>query len=398
MTLNSQRKGNELVLLPSLNASLGPNGGFVMTEKFLEGAGRMAETWPGPVTALVEILNAPSTDFDLREVHRRSHAVNYEERPKDTFGVMHRLRSAAAVLGFPTRKQIKIASPCRDAGVPLIYVTEYTPNTEREIMRANTANPILRFRRSVWLARTEALRRNAFVQAAGLQCSGKPAFDLYREIQPRSMLFFDNRLSTAEVADDALCNDKISLLKKGLPLRLAFGGRFLPMKGVMDLPRLAASLLARGMDFTLDIFGDGPLKPQLESAISKLGVQQFVRLRDPMRFRDGWVPTLKNDIDVFVCTHVQGDPSSTYPEVLSSGVPMVGYANPAYQGVIQLSQTGWSVPIGDIEGLADLIIRLDNNRGELADAVVLGRDFGRRHAFEVTFRRRVEHIISVARL
>ena len=36
-------------------ASEAPNGGLVMTQKFLDGTAEYARTWPGPVTSLVEL-------------------------------------------------------------------------------------------------------------------------------------------------------------------------------------------------------------------------------------------------------------------------------------------------------------------------------------------------------
>ena len=59
---------HELVLLPSLRAHRGPNGGLVLTQKFLNGVAKYAKTWPGQVTALVEISPTPTSDMDHVEV------------------------------------------------------------------------------------------------------------------------------------------------------------------------------------------------------------------------------------------------------------------------------------------------------------------------------------------
>ena len=388
----------ELIILPSLQAQRGAEGGFVLTKKFLEGAREIARCWPGQVTALVEMTEIPSAEFDLVEVPTETHGIVLEERPASHDPLVARVANAAAVLGFPSREQMALAAPCRAAGVAFVLVTEYTPETERQIMRSNTANPLLRARRLAWLWRTSHQRRRALKISAGVQCSGTPTYDLFRSIQPNAILFFDNRLRANEVASDAVCRRKADALMQGRPLRLVFGGRFAPMKGVMHLPDVARALKRRGTAFSMEIYGDGPLRDPLEARIAELGLQDNVQLCAPLDFRTGWVPVLSDKADLFVCSHIQGDPSSTYPEVMSCGVPIVGYDNVAFQGIVRQSGTGWMSPIGKPVQLADRIAELDRNRALLANSVFTGRAFAREHVFENTFRRRTEHLIEAAGL
>lgn len=388
----------ELIVLPSLRAELAPEGGFVLTKKYLEGVGEMVRTWPGPVTSLVEMTRNKSAEFDLMEVGDTSHGAGIEERPRDLAALMRRIGKAAAVLGFPSQDQMQLSALCRAAGVPIVFVVEYSPATERQIMRAEVSNPLKRARRLVWLWRHEQMRRKAIRLAAGLQCSGTPTFDEYRAIQPNSMVFFDNRLRSEEVASPEFCAEKARKLTEGKPLKLIFGGRFVPMKGVMDLPEIATALKATGTPFFMDIYGDGPLRDALAARISELGLEGIVALKAPLDFRTGWVPVLRNEADLFVCCHVQGDPSSMYPEVMSCGVPIVSYDNVAFQGIMRHSGVGWSVPLGQPAALAARLAELDKDRAQLAASVRKGRDFALNHAFETTFRARTEHLAGVAGL
>ena len=58
-------------------------------------------------------------------------------------------------------------------------------------------------------------------------------------------------------------------------------------------------------------------------------LQDLVTLRGVVDFATGWIPLLKQQADLFVCPHPQGDPSSTYPEVMSCGVPSAEVSCPS---------------------------------------------------------------------
>ena len=388
----------ELLLMPSLRAMQGPNGGLVLTRKYLSGVERFSNHWPGPVTSLVRLDEVPTTDMDHVEVMPDATRPGIELRPDDRAAFIRRISNAAAVTLFLSRDEAPTARLCHAMGVPVVFVSEYTARTERQIVRAQTSNPVLRLRRFVWIARTEAARRRVLPLAAGLQCSGTPTFDAYEGLNPNRLLFFDNRVPEADVLTETALAAKAAALHKGRPLRLVFGGRLIEMKGVMDLPELAEGLRRRGVPFTLDIYGSGPLAPALAARISALGLTDPVRLRGAVDFATEWIPALKSDADLFVCCHPQGDPSSTYPEVMSCGLPIAGYGNEAFAGILRHSGAGWSVPIHDHGALADEITRLHTYRTEIVDRAARARAFAAEHAFERTAARRVGHYIAASRL
>jgi glycosyltransferase involved in cell wall biosynthesis len=150
------------------------------------------------------------------------------------------------------------------------------------------------------------------------------------------------------------------------------------------------------VNYTLDIFGAGPLEKELSSQIRASGLQDRVALRGVLDFQTGWIPQLRDRTDLFVCCHPQGDPSSTYPEVMSCGVPIAGYGNEAFLGIVKHSGAGWSVPTGDVVALAQVLQRLDRSRSELSSAAERARAFADAHVFEKTFARRTEHLVRAS--
>lgn len=388
----------ELILLPSLKAQRGPRGGLVLTRKYMEGAAEYARNWPGPVSSLVELDPVPTTDMDHAEYLPGEAETGLELRPPAGPELASRLKAAAQVVAFLSRDEAPMLRLCNQMGVPVVFVTEYSPRTERQIAAAERMNPLRHARRLVWLARTERIRREMLTRAAGLQCSGTPTYENYQGLCADTLLFFDNRVRAGQVISDPALAQKQAHIRQSGPLRLVFGGRFVPMKGVMDLPKVALELRRLGVDFRLEIFGSGPQEHELRAAITMQGLQNHVALRGVLDFQTGWIPHLREQADLFLCCHPQGDPSSTYPEVMSCGVPIAGYANDAFRGIVGQSGSGWAVSMADAAGLAQVIAGLDRDRDRLAEAARRARDFARQHAFEITFEKRAAHFLRHSRI
>jgi colanic acid/amylovoran biosynthesis glycosyltransferase len=392
---------DELILLPSLRARVGANGNVLLTQKYLDGAAAYARAWPGPVTSLFRPSNATSWDMDVVEIEPGNysgdgHAV--EMFPSDSHALEARLANAALVFPFLAPSEEGTLAICRRLQVPVVFGTEYSSATERQIIDSETRNPLLRWRRKHWAAQAERVRLQMLPHAAGVQCSGTPTYDVYRQHNGNPLLFFDNRVPLADVLSDHEILQKTQAMQTSVPLRLVFGGRLIAMKGVMDLPEVAAELRRLGVDFQLDIYGQGNLEPRLRKRISALGLQSCVRLQGVLDFKTGWLPQLRQHADVFVCCHPQGDPSSTYPEVMSCGVPIVGYDNEAFAGIVRESGSGWTSRVGDPIALAAMLARLADNRELLGAAARQAVEFAREHAFERTFARRSAHLIECSRL
>lgn len=365
----------------------------------MTGAAQYALSWPGPVTSLVRLSETQTTDMDHAEFFPGEAETGLEVRPQDDREMAERLKNAAAVVALLARNERQTALLCHRIGVPVIFVSEYSPRTERQIIAADASNVIVRLRRNLWLWRTELIRRKELLPiAAGLQCSGTPTYDSYAGLSRDTLLFFDNRVRQCAVIDDLSLAAKAAALRKGGPLRLVFGGRFVAMKGILELPKVASALAKAGVPFTFDIFGSGPLESDLESRIRAEGLQDRMALRGVLDFETGWIPYLRENADIFVCCHVQGDPSSTYPEVMSCGVPIAGYNNEAFQGIVRESGAGWGVPLFDAATLAQELARLHGAREEIVAAATRARNFASQHAFETTFFKRVQHFIRNSRL
>jgi glycosyltransferase involved in cell wall biosynthesis len=308
------------------------------------------------------------------------------------------LCKAAVVLASVDHEQVSVAKACRQLGVPCVYVSEYSLVTRHQIIDATAPNPIIRLRRRIWASGVERQQRRAIASATGIQCNGTPTFEAYRDLTPSPLLYFDTRVTPDLLISQDALQARLARAGREGPIRLAYSGRLDKMKGADHLPKIAGTLAAEGVEFTLDIFGDGECRRKIEEEIARSDLGGRVRLRGVLDFSRQLMPELSRNVDLAIMPHPQGDPSCTYLETLSAGVPIAGYQNEAWSGVQRVAgmEIGVSAPIGDIQGIAGRIAELSRNRERLCAMSISGRTFASLHTFDGTFTKRVEHLVSIA--
>jgi len=381
-----------LYVVPALKAGRASDGRVVITRKFVEGAAEYAKRWPGPVVVCMEPRSGDDSNLDNAEYDLRALPFGFQWLARDAAGIRRQLHPASVVLATLVHQHTHLAEICTSMGTPLVYISEYSLRTRLQIIRANVANPLVRLRREWWSRRLEARLERAVRAAAGVQCNGTPTYEAYRGLNPRALLYFDSRVRWERLVDREVLERRLAALRGGGPLRLAFSGRLVRMKGVDHLVEVAAALRHLGVDYRLDVCGGGPLEAPLREAIAAAGMADRVRLRGVLDFHGELLPLVGSEIDLFVCTHRQGDPSCTYLETMACGTPIVGYDNEALAGVVEHSGCGWTSPLDAPGALAQRIAALDCDREALVRAAVQARAFAARHTLERTMDRRVEHL------
>jgi glycosyltransferase involved in cell wall biosynthesis len=380
-----------LKLVPSLRARKLPDGHIVLTQKFIEGVIEFCKFWAGPVEVYLESSEHPSGNMDEVSVLPGDLPFRVRLLPLPEIARAIVADSAAVVLlSLDDFRQSGLAAVCRRHGVACAYISEYSLNTRKQIIDAGTMNPLKRARRKLWETSEERKRRRAVENATGLQCNGTPTYESYREICPRALLYFDTRVS----ADVLATEDEIRrrVCGSGDALRLLYSGRLVAAKGVGQLVEIAMNLRERNVDFHLFICGDGELRPVISDQIRAAQLSRYVTLKGVLDFKSELVPFVKSNIDLFVCCHAQGDPSCTYLETMSCGVPIAGYANEAFEGVVRHSGCGWPVPVNQPRALADRIAEIRRLPESLLRMSLASVAFASNHTFERTFSRRISHL------
>jgi glycosyltransferase involved in cell wall biosynthesis len=387
--------GKSLVILPSIGAVAHADGQITITRKFLDGVAEMARHWDGAVEVIVPPIGVATDNLDSVRIDPRELGVIVKVVPFEAERLMPELAGAGIVLATVYYQLNDAAEWCRQLGVPCVYVSEYTLKTRLQILGAEVSNPLIRARRRFWEYGQERKIRARLRRAAGVQCNGTPTYDAYQPLSPNSLLFFDGRVERGMlIAPDAL-ERRLAALKEGRPLRLAFSGRLIRMKGADHLPLVAKELKRRQVPFELTICGDGVLADEMRQQIRSSGLEDCVRMRGVLDFASELMPFVKQEVDAFVCCHRQGDPSCTYIETMSCGVPIVGYDNEAWAGLLRRVPAGVGVPMDDPAALADALAQLHSDRDTLAVLSRHALDFAAQNTFEETFRKRIVHLQTV---
>lgn len=390
---------SNLVIVTALSANAGQcQGTFVLTRKFVDGVMEYVKSWPGTISVWVRRAKIAGNNLDCVEIHPNDLPFRLNWLVDSDNSRFHpALDEADVVLAALVHQHTILAELCADRGIPLIYVTELSVMTRRQIVRTETRNILLRWRREYWAANTEKRYCRAVSLATGVQCNGLPTFSAYRELNSRPLLFFDTRVRFHQLVGAEILNRRLEEMRKGGPIRLGFSGRLVAIKGVDHLTLVAQELLRLGIPFTMDICGGGDMEPAIQRDIRRFGLENHVRMRGTLDFENELLPFVSRRFDLFICCHRQGDPSCTYLETYSCGVPIAGYANEAFSGLAELSDVGgasWVTPLDAPILLAQKIAELNSKRDEIEAASRNALAFATQHTFENTMSKRVQHLIA----
>lgn len=365
------------------------DGKLLLDRKFVEGMCLYATSWNDRVGCLLPEDSRPQPFgkvFDTASLpfETRLHPAGRPVMAGDLEGYDLVLCSG------DSDQYLHLAEICRRAGKTILFTIEYIPETRRQIVMLD---PVKSLPRKIWsllhIQKNERRRRQAFAQAAGLQANGFPAADHYRKINPEILMYLDNRIDASLLATPSDMARRRDRLLSGDPVRLIHSGRLEPMKGSQDLVPFARRLQDKQVNFFLDIFGSGSLEETIRVEISKAGLQDRVRLHGSVDFAGELVPFARSNSDIYLSCHRQSDPSCTYLESMGCGLAVAGYANRMWKSLCNKSGAGWAVPVGDGQGLADVLAGLQ--RHEIADRCDDARAFAAAHLFEQEFEKRIAH-------
>ncbi len=128
-------------------------------------------------------------------------------------------------------------------------------------------------------------------------------------------------------------------------------GRLCEQKGQLLLVQAAAALKAQGLAFELVLAGDGPMRADVERAITALGVADCVRIT-------GWISgtQVRDWIDasraLVLPSFAEGLPVVVM-EAMARGRPVITTAVAGIPELVRHSQDGWLLTAGSVEAVRD---------------------------------------------
>ena len=148
--------------------------------------------------------------------------------------------------------------------------------------------------------------------ADGLQCNGTPTYEEYKHLNRNPLFLFDTPISEDMLATEADIEMRTENRSQDMPLRLVFSGRLIKIKGADQLLEVARELKQLKVKFEMFISGSGELEEMMHQQIAANQLNDCVKMLGVPDFKTIFFPFVKQNIDLFVCCHPQGEPSCTY--------------------------------------------------------------------------------------
>lgn len=191
----------------------------------------------------------------------------------------------------------------------------------------------------------------------------------YGRGRPSVRFFLDTVHSPGDVLTSDQSNARIDRLLRSRPLRLIYFGRLVGYKGIdltIDAVRIARS---RGADVTLTVLGDGVCRGTLEAASAASGLAGVVEFRGAVEYGPDLFRII-DEADAAIATPKVEDTPRGALDAMARGLPIIAFDIEYYQSLAQMSGAvalaRWPSP----EEVADQIVRLSNDRRQLADMSV----------------------------
>lgn len=173
--------------------------------------------------------------------------------------------------------------------------------------------------------------------------------------------------------------DKIKVVHCGIepthfpmPLPLPKGGarfvsigRFVEQKGQLLALDALATVIKTQNDAHLTLIGDGEMRPQIEARIAALGLENHITLT-------GWLDEaqilteLQNAHALLMPSFAEGLPM-VIMEAMAAGRLVIATYIAGIPELVHAGKTGWLVPAGDADALADAMIDMAQTKRETRD-------------------------------
>ncbi len=224
--------------------------------------------------------------------------------------------------------------------------------------------------------------------AIALHCNGYPAYDESRFFNNDRLMYLDSRMS----ADMLIPRENLTqrfASRNGRRLRLLYSGRYESIKGTLDVVNIALQCIQQGLNIELNCYGSGSLRDEMRSLAGRApagSINIFDSIPYPELVRKSY------ESDLFICCHIQSDPSCTYLESFGAGLPIVGYGNRMWKRLCTVSQAGDYSPIGDQKHVVKTIQELIKDERNIDNLSNRARDFALTHTFENEFKLRTDDL------
>ena len=374
------------------------NGMFRVDRKFHTGMVAYAQTIHAPLTTVHPENQAGSEAIDtiavpVKDLPYRVMTLKTDAKSRLLDDQRSLLEQQIAQSDLVYGMGMGFAELARRHHVPYIMVEEYDLQTRIVVARTQVAgalHKLVRTARTAWHYAKELLPEAR--HALAIHCNGYPIYDALSSANDHRLLYLDSRMYADMVIAERALEDRLAG-DTAKPIRLLYSGRYEPLKGATDAVRVGIAAMQRGLNVEMHCYGSGSQLDEMKRLADSAPVAGRIVIHDAVTYPE--LVVLSRDFDIFVCCHIQGDPSCTYLESFGSGLPIVGYGNRMWRRLSEQSGAGFWSPLRDPAAVVDTLAQLVGDRARLAAMSRKAREFALAHTFEREFALRTEALNTV---
>ncbi len=332
---------------------------------------------------IMDAIEVPLKDLDYRVI--TVDTTDSDGMRADRGRMVEQLRSSDLVYGGGMKSEV-ISTKLR---VPQIAVLECDLATQIRISVNEISNPLRIAARAAKTTINYYKSSTHWRESIGIHCNGYPIFDETANINADRILYLDSRMESRMVVDETVVLNRF-LTSSQRPLKLLFSGRYEGIKGGLSCVRVALICIGRGMNIEMHCYGQGVQRAEMDALAASAEASGKIVIHDAVTYPE--LVEIAKGFDLFVCCHIQSDPSCTYLESFGSGLPIVGYSNKMWKRLSAESGAGFCSEIGRPELVADDIEKLVSDKDLRRSMSLRAREFALEHSFEREFKLRTDDI------
>jgi len=137
-------------------------------------------------------------------------------------------------------------------------------------------------------------------------------------------------------------------------------GRLIPRKGFQLLIRALPQIIDKvNNQFEIEIVGDGPYEETLVELAEELGVNTYINFAGSVKYPD--LPQKYRGADIFILPSLAEGMPLVVLEAMGTGLPIIASRVEGIDELVEDDLNGALFDPGDVDGLADCIIKLIND-------------------------------------
>lgn len=181
--------------------------------------------------------------------------------------------------------------------------------------------------------------------------------DYYRRVLPRHMRD-DVVLLPYGFDHGRFFNPRVVPPADGEPVRLVNVGSFQDKKNQAFVVPIARELLARGLDFEINLLGDGVTRPAVEQAVTAAGLEDRVHFHGSVHDVERWM----HNSHLYLHTARYEPFGLVFLEAMAAGLPCIALDGKGNRDVIEDGGNGFLLEHEDAAAFADRILEVARDR------------------------------------